>query len=277
MAAVNLTVVTRPGSSKNLMKVVILAGGLGTRLSEETASKPKPMVEVGERPILWHIMKLYSHFGFNDFVICLGYKGYIIKEYFSNYFLHMSDVTFDMSGNTMEVHRKAVEPWRVTLVDTGADTQTGGRIKRVAEHVGGETFMVTYGDGVADVDLHKLLEFHHSHGRLATVTAVQPSGRFGALEIDDDDQAAVRTFQEKPVGDGAWVNGGFFVLEPSVVDRIAGDDTAFEREPVTSLAIDDQLRAYRHHGFWQPMDTLRDLRALEQQWATGKAAWSVWA
>jgi glucose-1-phosphate cytidylyltransferase len=277
MAAVNLTVVTRPGSSNNLMKVVILAGGLGTRLSEETASKPKPMVEVGERPILWHIMKLYSHYGFNDFVICLGYKGYIIKEYFSNYFLHMSDVTFDMSGNTMEVHRKAVEPWRVTLVDTGADTQTGGRIKRVAEHVGGETFMVTYGDGVADVDLHKLLEFHHSHGRLATVTAVQPSGRFGALEIDDDDQAAVRTFQEKPVGDGAWVNGGFFVLEPSVVDRIAGDDTAFEREPVTSLAIDDQLRAYRHRGFWQPMDTLRDLRALEQQWATGKAAWSVWA
>jgi glucose-1-phosphate cytidylyltransferase len=277
VVALDLTVVTRPGSSKNQMKVVILAGGLGTRLSEETASKPKPMVEVGERPILWHIMKLYSHYGFNDFVICLGYKGYIIKEYFSNYFLHMSDVTFDMSGNTMEVHRKAVEPWRVTLVDTGADTQTGGRIKRVAEHVGGETFMVTYGDGVADVDLPRLMEFHRSHGRLATVTAVQPSGRFGALEIDDDDQAAVRTFQEKPVGDGAWVNGGFFVLEPSVMDRIAGDDTAFEREPVTSLAADDQLRAYRHRGFWQPMDTLRDLRALEQLWATGKAPWSVWA
>jgi glucose-1-phosphate cytidylyltransferase len=268
--------VAGPRGLKNIMKVVILAGGLGTRLSEETASKPKPMVEIGERPILWHIMKLYSHYGFNDFVICLGYKGYVIKEYFSNYFLHMSDVTFDMARNAMEVHRKAAEPWRVTLVDTGADTQTGGRIKRVAEHVGAETFMVTYGDGVADVDLGRLLEFHRSHGKLATVTAVQPLGRFGALDIDDDDDAAVRAFQEKPVGDGAWVNGGFFVLEPPVLDRIAGDDTAFEREPVTSLAADDQLRAYRHHGFWQPMDTLRDLRALEQLWGTGKAPWSVW-
>jgi glucose-1-phosphate cytidylyltransferase len=276
VVAVNLSAVTRPGSLQDTMKVVILAGGLGTRLSEETASKPKPMVEVGERPILWHIMKLYSHYGFNDFVICLGYKGYIIKEYFSNYFLHMCDVTFDMSGNSMEVHRKAVEPWRVTLVDTGAETQTGGRIKRVAEHVGQQTFMVTYGDGVADVDLHKLLAFHRSHGKLATVTAVQPLGRFGALGIDDDAEAAVRTFQEKPVGDGSWVNGGFFVLEPSVMDHIAGDGTAFEREPVESLAADDQLRAYRHRGFWQPMDTLRDLRALEQLWATGQAPWSVW-
>jgi glucose-1-phosphate cytidylyltransferase len=258
------------------VKVVILAGGLGTRLSEETASKPKPMVEVGERPILWHILKLYSHYGFNDFVICLGYKGYIIKEYFSNYFLHMSDVTLDISANSMEVHRKAAEPWRVTLVDTGANTQTGGRIKRVAEHLGGETFMLTYGDGVSDVNLRDLVAFHRAHGKLATVTAVQPLGRFGALDIDDQ-RAAVRAFQEKPVGDGAWVNGGFFVLEPSVIDRIAGDDTLFEQEPVQSLVADDQLRAYLHQGFWQPMDTLRDLRALEQLWASGDAPWAVWS
>ena len=259
------------------MKVVILAGGLGTRLSEETASKPKPMVEVGERPILWHILKLYSHYGFDDFVICLGYKGYMIKEYFSNYFLHMSDVTFDIQANSMQVHRKAADPWRVTLVDTGADTQTGGRIKRVAEHLGGETFMLTYGDGVSDVNLLDLVAFHRAHGKLATVTAVQPLGRFGALDIDDSEEATVRGFQEKPVGDGAWVNGGFFVLEPPVIDRIPSDDTLFEHEPVRGLAADDQLRAYRHQGFWQPMDTLRDVRALEQLWASGKAPWAVWS
>jgi glucose-1-phosphate cytidylyltransferase len=261
------------------VKVVILAGGLGTRLSEETASRPKPMVEIGERPILWHIMKSYSHHGFNDFVICLGYKGYVVKEYFSNYFLHMSDVTIDMRDNSMQVHQHAAEPWRVTLVDTGADTATGGRIKRVADHVGDEAFMATYGDGVADVDVAALVAYHRAHGRLATITAVQPAGRFGALQIDDvADGAAppVRGFQEKPQGDGAWVNGGFFVLEPSVLDRIAGDDTAFEAAPLEGLAADDQLRAYRHAGFWQPMDTLRDLRALESLWDSGEAPWAVW-
>jgi glucose-1-phosphate cytidylyltransferase len=260
-----------------VVKVVILAGGLGTRLSEETASKPKPMIEIGERPILWHIMKLYGHYGFNDFIICLGYKGYMIKEYFSNYFLHMSDVTFDMATNSIEVHRKAAEPWRVTLVDTGIDTQTGGRVKRVADYVGNETFMMTYGDGVSDVDIPELLQFHRSHGKAATVTAVQPQGRFGSLAIDEADEATVRGFQEKPVGDGAWINGGFFVLEPPVLDVIAGDATAFEREPVEDLAAQGQLMAYRHEGFWQPMDTLRDLRLLEQLWASGDAPWSVWA
>ena len=264
------------------MKVVILGGGLGTRLSEETAAKPKPMVEIGERPILWHIMKTYSHYGFNDFVICLGYKSYVIKEYFSNYFLHMSDVTFDMSDNSMTIHQNAAEPWRVTLVDTGADTQTGGRIKRIAQYLRDGTFMLTYGDGVADVDIKKLLEFHRAHGRLATITAVQPLGRFGALEIDDDCTdgqpfaPSVRSFQEKPGGDGAWVNGGFFVLEPEVLDRIDGDDTPFERAPLESLAADGELRAYRHRGFWQPMDALRDLRVLEALWNSGEAPWAVW-
>ena len=264
------------------MKVVILAGGLGTRLSEETATRPKPMVEIGERPILWHIMKGYSHHGFNDFVICLGYKGYMIKEYFSNYFLHMSDVTFDMRDNSMAVHQRAVEPWRVTLVDTGSNTSTGGRIKRVADYVAGETFLLTYGDGVADVDIGKLVEFHKAHGRLATVTAVQPLGRFGAMQIAEDDVVgqfsapAVQAFHEKPEGDGAWVNGGFFVLEPSVIDRIPGDDTLFENGPLESLADEGELRAYRHHGFWQPMDTLRDLRSLEAVWAAGEAPWAVW-
>ena len=264
------------------MKVVILAGGLGTRLSEETATRPKPMVEIGERPILWHIMKGYSRHGFNDFVICLGYKGYLIKEYFSNYFLHMSDVTFDMSDNSMEVHQRAVEPWRVTLVDTGANTSTGGRIRRVVDYIAGETFLLTYGDGVADVDITKLVEFHRAHGRLATVTAVQPLGRFGAMQLAEDDVVgrfsapAVRAFQEKPEGDGAWVNGGFFVLEAAVIDRITGDDTLFENGPLESLAADGELRAYRHHGFWQPMDTLRDLRNLEALWAAGNAPWAVW-
>lgn len=257
------------------MKVVILAGGLGTRLSEETASKPKPMVEIGDRPMIWHIMKTYSRFGFNDFVVCLGYKGYVVKEYFSNYFLHMCDITFDMGNNAMEVHQKSVEPWRVTLVDTGAETQTGGRLKRVAEYVGDGTFMATYGDGVADVDVGALVEFHRAHGKLATVTAVQPLGRFGAMQLDSGDETAVRSFREKPIGDGTWINGGFFVLEPAVLDRIDGDDMPFERDPLESLASDDQLRAYRHRGFWQPMDTLRDLRALEALWDAGKAPWSA--
>ena len=264
------------------MKVVILAGGLGTRLSEETALRPKPMVEIGERPILWHIMKTYSHYGFSDFVVCLGYKGYVIKEYFSNYFLHMSDVTFDMSDNSMVVHQNAAEPWRVTLVDTGAETQTGGRIKRVSDYVRDDTFMLTYGDGVADVDIAKLLDFHRAHGRLATITAVQPLGRFGALQMDGDQvegqlfAPAVQSFQEKPVGDGAWVNGGYFVLEPAVLDRIEGDDMPFESAPLEGLAADGELRAYRHRGFWQPMDALRDLRALQALWDSGEAPWAVW-
>ena len=258
------------------MKVVILAGGYGTRLSEETQARPKPMVEVGERPILWHIMKLYSHHGFNDFVICLGHRGYLIKEYFSNYFLHNSDVTFDMCTQHMEVHQNAVEPWRVTLVDTGADTQTGGRVKRVSDRLGAETFLLTYGDGVADVDVAALLAFHRAHGKLATVTAVQPLGRFGALKIDERDDTAVRAFQEKPAGDGGWVSGGFFVLEPQVIDYVTGDDTLLEQGPLEQLAKDDQLRAYMHRGFWQPMDTLRDLRTLEQLWASGRAPWKVW-
>jgi glucose-1-phosphate cytidylyltransferase len=265
------------------VKVVILAGGLGTRLSEETAARPKPMVEIGDRPILWHIMKSYSHYGFNDFVVCLGYKGYVIKEYFSNYFLHMSDVTFDMSDNSMRVHQNAAEPWRVTLVDTGPATQTGGRIKRVSDHIGGETFMLTYGDGVADVDIGTLVEFHRAHGRQATITAVQPLGRFGSLEIDDDESVegvvgpGVRAFQEKPVGDGNWVNGGYFVLEPAVLDRIAGDEILFEKEPLEGLAADGELVAFRHAGFWQPMDALRDLRTLQALWETGEAPWAVWA
>ena len=264
------------------MKVVILAGGLGTRLSEETASRPKPMVEIGERPILWHIMKTYSHYGFSDFVVCLGYKGYVIKEYFSNYFLHMSDVTFDMSDNSVTVHQNAAEPWRVTLVDTGAETQTGGRIRRVSDYIRDDTFMLTYGDGVADIDIAKLLEFHRAHGKSATITAVQPLGRFGTLEIEDDAVVGevvapgVRAFREKPVGDGAWVNGGFFVLEPSVLERIDGDDTLFERDPLESLAADGELVAFRHAGFWQPMDALRDVRVLEALWESGEAPWAVW-
>jgi len=264
------------------LKVVILAGGLGTRLSEETAARPKPMVEIGDRPILWHIMKSYSHYGFSDFVVCLGYKGYMIKEYFSNYFLHMSDVTFDMRDNSMEVHQHAAEPWRVTLVDTGPETQTGGRLKRVGDYVRDDTFMLTYGDGVADIEIPRLLAFHRAHGKLATITAVQPMGRFGALQIDEDETVehfsapVVRAFQEKPDGDGAWVNGGFMVLEPAVLDRIAGDQTPFEGEPLQGLAAEGELRAYRHHGFWQPMDALRDLRALQALWDTGEAPWAVW-
>ena len=257
------------------MKVVILAGGLGTRLSEETQVRPKPMAEIGERPILWHIMKLYSHFGFTEFVICLGYKGYLIKEYFNNYFLHNCDVTFDMSVHAMEVHQNVVEPWKVTLVDTGPQTQTGGRLKRVASYVGDETFMMTYGDGLADVDVNGLLAFHRRHGRLATVTAVQPPGRFGALRLGGDGEE-VESFEEKPQGDDAWMNGGFFVLEPAVLNYVAGDETLWEREPVERLARDGELRAFKHDGFWQPMDTLRDKRALEHLWESGSAPWKLW-
>jgi glucose-1-phosphate cytidylyltransferase len=257
------------------MKVVILAGGLGTRLAEETQVRPKPMAEIGDHPMLWHIMKIYSHFGFDEFVICLGYKGYLIKEYFSNYFLHNCDVTFDMRDQSLEVHQRAVEPWKVTLVDTGAETQTGGRLRRVARYLDGETFMMTYGDGVADVDVRALLAHHRAHGALATVTAVQPLGRFGALYLGEDDET-VCSFQEKPRGDSAWVNGGFFVLEPGVLDYIEGDATLFEQEPLERLAEDGQLRAYRHAGFWQPMDTLRDKRLLEELWTGGRAPWQLW-
>jgi len=260
---------------RTFVKVVILAGGLGTRLSEETQVRPKPMAEIGERPLLWHIMKIYGHHGLTDFVVCLGYKGYVIKEYFANYFLHSSDVTFDLRGRGMEVHDGDVEPWRVTLLDTGPDTQTGGRVKRVAGHLDGETFLLTYGDGLADIDISALLAFHRAHGRLATVTAVQPLGRFGALQLDETQQR-VTSFAEKPAGDGAWVNGGFFVLEPGVLDYIAGDDTYFEGEPLERLARDGELMAYRHRGFWQPMDVLRDKNLLEQLWQSGQAPWRVW-
>jgi len=255
------------------MKAVILAGGYGTRISEETHLKPKPMVEIGGKPILWHIMKLYSHYGINDFVICLGYKGYIIKEYFANYFLHMSDVTFDLANNQMEVHYRSAEPWKVTLVDTGEHTMTGGRLKRVKEYVGDETFCFTYGDGVSNVNINELLSIHRKINVQATVTSVQPPGRFGAIDIQQD---KVISFYEKPSGDGNWVNGGFFVLEPSVFDYIEGDDITWEREPLERLALEGQLATYRHNGFWQPMDTLRDKIKLEELWDTNKAPWKVW-
>jgi len=255
------------------MKCVILAGGLGTRISEETASRPKPMVEIGGKPILWHVMKIYSAHGIRDFVICAGYKGYLIKEYFANYFLHMSDVTFDMERNSMEVHEKHAEPWRVTVVDTGEATMTGGRLKRVFKYVGPETFCMTYGDGVGDVDVSKVLSAHKASGKKATVTAVQPPGRFGALHVEGD---LVKGFIEKPEGDGGWINGGFFVLEPSVFDAIGGDAMIWEREPLQSLAAEGQLHAYQHSGFWQPMDTLRDKQLLEELWQSGKAPWKTW-
>lgn len=255
------------------MKLVILAGGLGTRISEETTLKPKPMVEIGGRPILWHIMKMYASHGINEFIFCLGYKGYVIKEFFANYFLHTSDVTFDLANNRMDVHQRNAEPWRVTLVDTGESTMTGGRLRRVARYLDEDDFCFTYGDGVANVDISSLVRFHQAHGKLATLTAVQPPGRFGVLDLAG---SAVRGFQEKPKGDGAWVNGGFFVLSPKVVDRIDGDDSIWEREPLESLAGQGQLEAYQHHGFWQPMDTLRDRVLLEELWATGRAPWKNW-
>jgi glucose-1-phosphate cytidylyltransferase len=256
------------------MKVVLLAGGFGTRLSEETDIKPKPMVEIGGKPILWHIMKLYGHFGYTDFIVCLGYKSYVIKEYFANYFLHMADVTFDMSSNQMTVHRKHAEPWKVTLVDTGAATMTGGRIKRVREFVGNETFMVTYGDGLSDQNLNDLVAFHKKQGRLGTMTTVQPSGRFGAVDIVKDNK--IDAFVEKPRGDGAWINAGFFVFEPQVFDYIDGDDTVLEKAPLEGLARDGQLSAFKHNGFWKPMDTLREKHEFEDLWQSGKAPWRVW-
>ena len=257
------------------MKVVILAGGLGTRISEETDLKPKPMLEIGGKPILWHIMKTYSYHGINDFIICCGYKGYVIKEYFANYFLHMSDVTFDMQNNKMEVHKRHAEPWRVTLVDTGADTMTGGRLKRVASYLQGEdAFCFTYGDGVSDIDITNLIEFHYSHGLHATLTATYLPGRFGALDICADQR--ITAFEEKPKGDGGMINGGFFVLSPKVIDIIANDQTTWEQEPLETLAKSNQLKAFPHEGFWQPMDTLRDKNHLEEMWKSGKAPWKMW-
>jgi len=256
------------------MKAVILAGGLGTRISEETHLKPKPMIEIGGKPILWHIMKLYSAHGVNDFVICCGYKGYLIKEYFANYFLHMSDVTFDMQNNSMEVHQRHVEPWRVTLVDTGESTMTGGRLKRVADYLKDETaFCFTYGDGLADIDIRALIQFHERHGKHATVTAVQPPGRYGALQINN---SQVNAFIEKPRGDGGLINGGFFVLSPACLDLIESDKTSWEVEPVNRLIAADQLMAYEHQGFWQPMDTLREKNLLEDLWSSGRAPWKAW-
>jgi glucose-1-phosphate cytidylyltransferase len=255
------------------MKAVILAGGLGTRISEESHLRPKPMIEIGGKPILWHIMKIFSAHGINEFIVCCGYKGYVIKEYFANYFLHMSDVTFDVAANRMEVHQNSAEPWKVTVVDTGDDTMTGGRLKRVASYLGQEDFCLTYGDGVSDIDLAALIAFHKTQGTLATLTAVQPPGRFGAILLDG---ARVADFEEKPHGDNAWINGGFFVLSPRIVDYIAGDATHWERAPLTRLCAERQLSAYTHAGFWHPMDTLRDKLYLEELWNSGKAPWKTW-
>lgn len=256
------------------MKAVILAGGLGTRISEETHLKPKPMVEIGGKPILWHVMKIYSAHGINDFVICAGYKGYVIKEYFANYFLHMSDVTFDMRDNHMEVHERRSEPWRVTIVDTGDATMTGGRLKRVRHYLDNEPFCFTYGDGVGDIDVAAVVDFHRKEGRLATLTGVQPPGRYGSLGITG---TGVTSFQEKPAGEGGWINGGFFVLEPKVIDYIDNDATTWERQPMERLAAEGQMGVYKHTGFWQPMDTLREKNHLEELWAAGKAPWKLWS
>jgi glucose-1-phosphate cytidylyltransferase len=254
------------------MKAVILAGGMGTRITEESHTRPKPLIEIGGRPILWHIMKIFSHYGCNDFVVCLGYKGYVVKEYFANYFLHMANVTFDLASNSMHVHQMTAEPWRVTLVDTGEHTMTGGRLKRVREHLDDESFFFTYGDGVADVRIDKLLEQHRQSGKLVTVTAIQPAGRFGTLRLSGKE---VTSFEEKPVGD-SWVNGGFFVLEPQAIDAIEGDSTSWEVGPLQSLAEKGQVGGYQHRGFWQAMDTLRDKNQLEDLWSSGRAPWRVW-
>ena len=257
------------------MKAVILAGGLGTRLSEETDIKPKPMISIGQMPILWHIMKTYSSHGINDFIVCCGYKGYVIKEYFTNYFLHMSDITFSLKDNSMTVHQNNAEPWTVTLVDTGEETMTGGRLKRVRKYIDDDKdFCFTYGDGLSDINITKLIHFHKSHGKLATLTATVPPGRFGALKINDDSK--VQYFQEKPDGDGSWVNGGYFVLNPKVIDRINNERTVWENDPLSSLAKDGELYAFKHHGFWQPMDTLREKILLNKLWNEGKAPWKVW-
>ncbi|MBK1725465.1 glucose-1-phosphate cytidylyltransferase [Halorhodospira neutriphila] len=255
------------------MKAVILAGGFGTRISEETHLKPKPMIEIGGKPLLWHIMKLYSAHGINEFLICCGYKGYVIKEYFANYFLHMSDVTFDMSSNNMEVHERKAEPWRVTLIDTGEKTETGGRLKRIRDYLGEEDFCFTYGDGLSDVDITRLTQFHREHGKIATLTATQPPGRFGALNLDGDE---ITGFQEKPEGESGWINGGFFVLSPKAIDYIDGDETIWERGPMEKMTQDRQMVAYRHSGFWQPLDTLRDKIHLENLWQCSKPPWATW-
>ncbi|GEO11613.1 glucose-1-phosphate cytidylyltransferase [Segetibacter aerophilus] len=256
------------------MKVVLLAGGLGTRLSEETSIRPKPMVEIGGMPILWHIMKIYSAHGFNDFIVCLGYKGYVIKEYFANYFLHKSDVTIDLSNNSVHVHDSQAEPWKITLVDTGNETMTGGRIKRIQPHVENEDFLLTYGDGVSDVNLTELVAFHKNANKLITVTAVQPSGKFGALNIDQN--KLVNTFTEKPKGDGSWINGGFFVCRPGVFNYIKNDRTVWEKEPLEQIASEGQMQAYKHHGFWRPMDTLKDKHDLNEMWDGNTANWKIW-
>ncbi len=256
------------------MKVLILAGGLGSRLSEETILKPKPMVEIGDKPILWHIMKIYASYGYNDFIILCGYKGYIIKSYFANYYRHLADMTIDMAKNTVEYHKNHAEPWKVTLVDTGLETMTGGRIKKVRDYVGNEPFMLTYGDGVADIDVKKLVDFHKEHGKLVTMTSVLPEGRFGALDLDDKNK--VRSFREKPKGDGSWINGGFFVCQPEVFDYIEDEKTIFEREPLENLAKNDQLYTYKHHGFWKPMDTQRDKTQLEELIKNNNAPWMTW-
>jgi glucose-1-phosphate cytidylyltransferase len=256
------------------MKVVLLAGGLGTRISEETSVKPKPMVEVGDKPILWHIMKIYSFYGYNDFVICLGYKGYIIKEYFANYFLHQSDVSINLSDNSIKIHESNAEPWKITLVDTGIDSMTGGRIKRIKKYVDGNPFLLTYGDGVGNVNIKELVSFHQKNKKLVTVTAVQPSGRFGALNLDNESH--VKNFLEKPKGDNAWINGGFFVCEPGIFDYIDKDSTIWEREPMEKIAAENNMVAYKHTDFWKPMDTLRDKQELDAEWKSGNARWKVW-
>lgn len=256
------------------MKAVILAGGFGTRISEETVLKPKPMIDIGSRPIIWHIMNIYSYYGINDFIICCGYKGYMIKEYFTNYHTHMSDMTIDFRTGDIKYYNSKAEPWRITLIDTGLNTMTGGRLKRIKDYIGNETFMLTYGDGISDVNINKLLDFHRYNGKIATVTAVQPAGRFGALNIDDNGQ--VSTFVEKPVGDGGWINGGFFVLEPEIFNYLSDDSTVLEQEPLKNLTKENQLSAYKHEGFWKPMDTLRDKEELEKLWIGGQAPWKIW-